>query len=79
MEIKCKVSIILPEKIVKAFDITDETPIAAYIADGCITVEISDSEKSDTLYEGDEDDNFCSEDCDNCEYYCDRCGNCVLD
>ena len=79
MEIKCKVSFSIPEELMKALDITDDTPVVASIKDGRITVEIVDE---DELYEEDfcEDDTCeCADDCEYCEYYCPRCKKCVLD
>jgi hypothetical protein len=83
MEIKCKVSFAIPEELMKALDITDDTPVIASISDGRITVEIVDE---DELY----DENFCEDDlcdedcdcedgCEYCEYYCTHCQKCVLD
>ena len=78
MEIKCKVSFSLPEDLMEALDINDDTPVIASISNGRITVEIADDENDyteDDLY--DEDD--CDEDdCDHCEYFCQHCGKCVL-
>ena len=34
MEIKCKVSFSIPEELMKALDITDDTPVVASIKDG---------------------------------------------
>ena len=79
MEIKCKVSFSIPEELMKALDITDDTPVVASIKDGRITVEIVDE---DELYDEDfcEDDTCeCSDDCEYCEYYCPHCKKCVLD
>ena len=44
MEIKCKVSFSLPEDLMEALDINDDTPVIASISDGRITVEIADDE-----------------------------------
>ena len=55
MEIKCKVSFAIPEELMKALDITDDTPVIASISDGRITVEIVDE---DELY----DEDFCEDD-----------------
>ena len=78
MEIKCKVSFSLPEDLMEALNINDDTPVIASISNGRITVEIADDEDDyteDDLY--DEDD--CDEDdCDHCEYFCQHCGKCVL-
>ena len=60
MEIKCKVSFSLPEDLMEALDINDDTPVIASISDGRITVEIVDDEDEyteDDLY--DEDDGDC--------------------
>ena len=79
MEIKCKVSFSLPEDLMEALDINDDTPVIASISDGRITVEIVDDEDEyteDDLY--DEDDGYCEDGCEHCEYFCPHCGKCVL-
>jgi hypothetical protein len=78
MEIKCKVSFSIPEELMKALDITDDTPVVASIKDGRITVEIVDE---DELYDEDfcDDTCECADDCEYCEYYCPHCKKCVLD
>ena len=79
MEIKCKVSFSLPEDLMEALDINDDTPVIASISDGRITVEIVDDEDEyteDDLY--DEDDDDCEGGCEHCEYFCPHCGKCVL-
>ena len=84
MEIKCKVSFAIPEELMKALEITDETPVIASISDGRMTVEIVDE---DELYDEDycEDDLCdegidcdCEDGCEYCEYYCPHCKKCVL-
>jgi antitoxin component of MazEF toxin-antitoxin module len=84
MEIKCKVSFAIPEELMKALNITDDTPVIAFISDGRITVEIVDEDDlydedfcEDDLY--DDEDSDCDEDCEYCEYYCTHCQKCVLD
>ena len=79
MEIKCKVSFSLPEDLMEALDINDDTPVIASISDGRITVEIVDDE--DEYTEDDisaEDDGDCEDGCEHCEYFCPHCGKCVL-
>ena len=79
MEIKCKVSFSLPDELMEALDINDDTPVIASISDGKITVEIVDDEDDyteDDLY--DEDDDDCEDGCEHCEYFCPHCGKCVL-
>ena len=81
MEIKCKVSFSLPEDLMEALDINDDTPVIASISDGRITVEIVDDEDEyteDDLYGEDEDDGDCEDGCEHCEYFCPHCGKCVL-
>ena len=78
MEIKCKVSFAIPEELMKALDITDDTPVIASISDGRITVEIVDE---DEMYDEeicDDDECECADDCEYCEYYCTHCKKCVL-
>ena len=80
MEIKCKVSFTLPEELVDALELTDETPIIASVSGNRITLEFADDEFEDTeddLSVDDEDD--CDGNCDYCEYFCPHCGECVLD
>ena len=80
MEIKCKVSFTLPEELVNALELTDDTPIIASVSGNRITLEFADDEFEDTeddLCDEDEDD--CDEDCEYCEYFCPHCGKCVLD
>ena len=80
MEIKCKVSFTLPEELVNALELTDDTPIIASVSGNRITLEFADDEFEDTeddLCDEDEDD--CDEDCEYCEYFCPHCGKCVLE
>ena len=91
MEIKCKVSFTLPEELVDALELTDDTPIIASVSGNRITLEFADDEYEDAeddLCDEDEDDydeeDFdneydCDEDCECCEYFCPHCGKCVLD
>ena len=79
MEIKCKITFSLPEDLMEALDINDDTPVIASISDGRITVEIVDDEDDyteDDIY--DEDDDCGDGECDFCEYFCPHCGKCVL-
>lgn len=82
MEIKCKVSFTLPEELMEALDITDDTPIIASVSDGRITLEIVDEDNEEDDYT---EDDLCDKDdcegeggCDTCEYFCHRCGKCTL-
>ena len=95
MEIKCKVSFTLPEELVNALELTDDTPIIASVSGNRITLEFADDEvddefedTEDDLCDEDEDDydeddlddeDDCDEDCEYCEYFCPHCGKCVLD
>ncbi len=82
MEIKCKVSFSLPEDLLEALNITDDTPVIASISDGRITVEIVDDEDDFTEDDlNDEDDDLgCDEDgCRHCEHFCPHCGRCIID
>mgnify|MGYP005759529515 FL=1 len=80
MEIKCKVSFTLPEELVDALELTEDTPIIASVSGNRITLEFADDEFEDTeddLSDDDEDD--CDGNCEYCEYFCPHCGECVLD
>lgn len=93
MEIKCKVSFTLPEELVDALELTDDTPIIASVSGNRITLEFADDEFEDTedalcddneedYVEDDFDDNDeddCDGDCEYCEYFCPHCGKCVLE
>ena len=85
MEIKCKVSITLPEDLIEALGIDEDTPIIASVSGNRILLEIADEDideddhdYTDDLYDSFDDD--CGQDCscDECEYFCPNCGNCVL-
>ena len=85
MEIKCKVSFTLPEQLIDALDIDEDTPIVASLSGNRVVIEIIDEEDDsdtdraeDDFYEEDDDCGFdCY--CDECEYYCPHCGSCTLD
>lgn len=85
MEIKCKVSFTLPEDLIEALGIDEDTPIIASVSGNRILLEIADEDTdeddpncTDDLYDSFDDD--CGHDCscDECEYFCPNCGNCVL-
>ena len=79
MEIKCKVSFALPEELINALNITEDTAIYASFSEGRVVLEIADDEDDyteDDLY--DEDDDCGDGECDCCEYFCPHCGKCVL-
>ena len=88
MEIKCKVSFTLPEDLIEALGIDeedivedDEIPVKSRwkCDDDCDNWwEEDDPNYTDDLYDSFDDD--CGQDCscDECEYFCPNCGNCVL-
>lgn len=81
MEIKLKVSFALPDELMRALNISDDTPVFASISNGHVTVEIVDNEVEDDYTEDDlydEDDDCGNGECDCCEYFCPHCGKCVL-
>ena len=86
MEINCKVSFTLPEDLIATLGIDEDTPIIASVSGNRILLEIvdedadeDDSDCIDDFYDSFDDD--CGQDCscDECEYFCPNCGNCVLD
>ena len=84
MEIKCKVSFTLPEELVDALELTDDTPIMASVSGNRITLEFADDEADDEFEDteddlSDDDEDDCDGNCDYCEYFCPHCGECVLD
>ena len=74
MEIKCKVSFALPDELMKALDINEDTAVISYIENGRVVVEIVDDDEDFD----DEDDGDCEDGCEHCEYFCPHCGKCVL-
>ena len=90
MEIKCKVSFALPEELVNALNITEDTAIYASFSEGRVVLEIADEDEydeddfdeddytEDDLYDEDDDYECDEDDCDHCEYFCKHCGKCVL-
>ena len=90
MEIKCKVSFALPEELVNALNITEDTAIYASFSEGRVVLEIADEDEydeddfdeddytEDDLYDEDDDYECDEDDCDHCEYFCQHCGKCVL-
>ena len=84
MEIKCKVSFTLPEELVDALELTEDTPIIASVSGNRITLEFADDEADDEFEDteddlSDDDEDDCDGNCDYCEYFCPHCGECVLD
>lgn len=88
MEIKCKVNITLPEALIEALGVNDETSVFAYLDGNKVTLEFDDDDTDadefdendyteDDLY--DEDDSCCEDGCDTCEYLCPHCNRCTLD
>ena len=47
MEIKCKVSFALPEELVNALNITEDTAIYASLSEGRVVLEIADEDEYD--------------------------------
>ena len=90
MEIKCKVSFALPEELINALNITEDTAIYASFSEGRVVLEIADEDEydedeydeddytEDDLYDEDDDYDCDEDDCDHCEYFCQHCGKCVL-
>ena len=84
MEIKCKVSFTLPEELVDALELTDDTPIIASVSGNRITLEFADDEADDEFEDTEDDlsvddEDDCDGNCDYCEYFCPHCGECGLD
>ena len=84
MEIKCKVSFTLPEQLIDALDIDEDTPIVASLSGNRGVIEIIDKEDdpdTDCAEDDSYEENDCGFDCDceDCEYFCPHCGSCALD
>jgi len=72
MDYNVEFKIMLPDDLLKAFGIDEDTPFEAYFDDGAIKVRILDEEEDDWFEYGCED-----EDCTLCPYYCEHCGACT--
>ena len=83
MEIKCKISFTLPEDLIESLGIDEDTPIISPVSGNRILLEIvdEDTDEDDPDCIDDIYDDDCGQDCscDECEYFCPNCGNCVLD
>ena len=81
MEYRAEFAITLPEDLLDALGIDDDTLFEAYFDDGKIKVRILDEDALDDEYEDDiEDfDDDVPEECAECPHYCWHCGVCTLD
>ena len=84
MEYKAEFAIILPEDLLNALGIDEDTLFEAYYDDGKIKVRILDEEALEDEFE-DDDEGFDVEDidvpeeCAECPHFCWHCGVCTLD
>lgn len=83
MEYRAEFAITLPEDLLKALGIDEDTLFEAYYDDGKIKVRILDEEALEDEFEDDDedfDDNIdVPEECAECPHFCWHCGVCTLD
>lgn len=77
MEMNLKMGCELPQEIIDAHGITEETEFNAWFVDGVLYVEsCTDVDKEIT---DDEESDECDGDCENCEFQCPCCDGCMLE
>ena len=83
MERNFELSIKISEEIAEKLGIDEGTVFDTYYEDGrLIITAVDDEEYYDDEDDYDEDDELieCTGgDCSNCEYWCDECGECIID
>ena len=82
MEYRAEFAITLPDDLLDALGIDEDTLFEAYYDDGKIKVRILDEDLEDEFEDDDED--FCGnidvpEECTECPHFCWHCGVCTLD
>lgn len=78
MEYKTEFRITLPEELLKALGIDEDTLFEAYFDAGSIKVRVIDEDDFENEFE-DEDDDEVPVECAECPHYCRHCGVCTLD
>lgn len=78
MEYKTEFRITLPEELLNALGIDEDTLFETYFDTGSIKVRVLDEDDFENEFE-DEDDDEVPEECDECPHYCWHCGVCSLD
>ena len=83
MEYRAEFAITLPDDLLDALGIDEDTLFEAYYDDGKIKVRILDEEDLEDEFE-DDDEDFCGnidvpEGCAECPHFCWHCGVCTLD
>ncbi len=83
MEYRAEFAITLPEDLLDALGIDEDTLFEAYYDDGKIKVRILDEDDLKDGFEDDDedydDDIDVPEECAECSHYCRHCGVCTLD
>lgn len=82
MEYRAEFTITLPENLLEALGINEDTLFEAYFDDGKIKVSVLDEDDLDDEFEDDEDfddEDEVPEECAECPHYCRHCGVCMLD
>ena len=83
MEYRAEFAITLPDDLLDALGIDEDTLFEAYYDDGKIKVRILDEEDLEDEFE-DDDEDLCGnidvpEECAECPHFCWHCGVCTLD
>lgn len=81
MDYRAEFTITLPENLLEALGIDEDTLFEAYFDDGKIKVRVLDEDDLDDEFEDDEDfdDEEVPEECAECPHFCWHCGACMLD
>lgn len=76
MEYKTEFRITLPEELLNALEINEDTLFEAYFDAGSIKVRILDEDDLENEFE---DDDEVPDECAECPHYCWHCGVCTFD
>lgn len=81
MEYRAEFALTLPDELLDALGIDEDTMFEAYYDDGKIKVRILDEDDLGDEFEDDDEDfeDDVPEECAECPHYCWHCGVCTLD
>ncbi len=79
MEIKSQININLNEGLCDALGINEDTIFVTRFENGKLIIEIVEDEDDEVSEDDLYDEGECSSGCENCEFFCHRCGKCIID
>ncbi len=80
MDYRAEFAITLPEELLDALGIDEDTMFESYFEDGKIKVRILDENDLGENYDGEDfEDDEVPEECAECPHYCWHCGVCTLE